>query len=155
MVGNLQVLRVIPGLLSPVRNPLFIRFVSHKLLRVIAPFCFVAMLATTAALHAPFYRGLFIAQLALYLVGAVGLVVRARALSIPAAFVLVHAAVFAAVWRWRDDASQVWTPAPLPPRLDPVAIAHGASAPARDTLVASAVNITRSRATTDRSLPRV
>lgn len=110
MVGNLQLLRALPALLSPRRNPLFIRFISHKVLRLLAPFCFVAILLVSAALSAPAYRLLLVAQLALYAAGMVGLRVSVRAFSIPSAFVLVHAAVFAAVWRWRQDASQVWSP---------------------------------------------
>jgi glycosyltransferase involved in cell wall biosynthesis len=108
MVGNLQLVRALPALLSPRRNPLFVRFVSHKLLRVLAPFCFVAMLVVSAALPGAAYRILFAAQLALYAAGAAGLRFSVRAFSLPSAFVLVHAAVFAAVWRWRDDASQIW-----------------------------------------------
>jgi len=110
MVGNLQLLRALPSLLSPRRNPLFVRFISHKVLRLVAPFCFVAILLVSAALQAPLYRILFVAQLAVYAAGAVGLRVSVRAFSIPSAFVLVHAAVFAAVWRWKEDASQVWSP---------------------------------------------
>ena len=108
MVGNLQLLRVLPGLLSPARNPLFFRFVCHKMLRVLAPFCFVAMLCVSAVLPGPGYLVLFLVQLTAYILGGIGLIVSVRLLSIPSAFVLVHAAVFAAVWRWRDDASQVW-----------------------------------------------
>jgi hypothetical protein len=108
MVGNLQLVRALPALLSPRRNPLFVRFVSHKLLRLLAPFCFVAMLVVSALLPGAVYRILFAAQLALYGAGLVGLRVSVRALSLPSAFVLVHAAVFVAVWRWRDDASQIW-----------------------------------------------
>lgn len=109
MVGNLQLVRALPALLSPRLNPLFVRFISHKLLRLAAPFCFVAMLLVSATVPDPIYRILFAAQLTLYAVGAIGLRFSLRALSVPSAFILVHAAVFAAVWRWREDASQVWS----------------------------------------------
>jgi cellulose synthase/poly-beta-1,6-N-acetylglucosamine synthase-like glycosyltransferase len=109
MVGNLQLIRAIPEVLLPNDNPLFLRFVSHKLLRLLAPFCFVAMLITSGLLGGPAYGALFAAQAAFYLLGALGLVVRAPLLSIPAAFVLVHCAVFAALLRWNEDASHVWT----------------------------------------------
>ena len=108
MVGNIQLLRSIPGLLSPLRNPMFFRFVSHKLLRLLTPFCFVALLVTSAMLGGPFYGLFFVAELALYILGGIGLLVSIPALGIPSAFVLVHGAIFAAVWRWRDDASRVW-----------------------------------------------
>ena len=109
MVGNIQLLGVIPGLLSPVHNPVFMRFVSHKLLRLLTPFCFVALLVTSALLPGWPYRMFFAAELGLYLSGALGLLVRLAALSVPAAFVLMHGAIFAAVWRWNDDAARVWT----------------------------------------------
>lgn len=109
MVGNIQLLGVIPGLLSPVRNPVFMRFVSHKLLRLLTPFCFVALLVTSALLPGWPYRIFLAAELGLYLSGALGLLVRLAALSVPAAFVLMHGAIFAAVWRWNDDAARVWT----------------------------------------------
>ncbi len=108
MVGNIQLLGVIPGLLSPVRNPLFMRFVSHKLLRLLTPFCFVALLCLSALLPGWAYRMFFAAELGLYLSGALGLWISVGALSVPAAFVLMHGAIFAAVWRWNDDAARVW-----------------------------------------------
>ena len=108
MVGNIQLLRAIPGLLSPRRNPLFIRFISHKLLRVLSPFCFVALLCISALLDGWAYRAFFLSGLSVYLLGLLGLMSRGRILSFPAAFVLIHGAVFAAAWRWRADASDVW-----------------------------------------------
>lgn len=137
MVGNLQLLRALPALLSPGRNPLFVRYISHKVLRLLAPFCFVAMLLVSAALHGPLYRMLFAAQLALYAAGAVGLRVSVRAFSIPSAFVLVHAAVFAAVWRWKEDASQVWANGLRLPPTAAVAIDGGTPAPVEALVPAS------------------
>jgi biofilm PGA synthesis N-glycosyltransferase PgaC len=108
MVGNIQLLSVVPGLLARRRNPLLMRFVSHKLLRLVTPFCFVALLFLSALLPGWPYRVFFAAELALYLSGALGLWVSVAALSIPAAFVLMHGAIFSAVWRWNDDAARVW-----------------------------------------------
>lgn len=108
MVGNIQLLRAVPGVLSPRRNPLFFRFFCHKLLRLLTPFCFVALLLVSALLPGLPYRAFFVAELAAYLGGLLGLVVSVPLLSVPSAFVLVHGAVFAAVWRWREDASKLW-----------------------------------------------
>ena len=114
MVGNIQFIRVMPRALSPIHNPLFFRFVSHKLLRLLSPFCFLGVLFLSAVLPGPFYQTVFLAGLGGYLLGGIGLLVKAPLLSIPAAFILVHAAIFAAVWRWREDASKVWMPAGSP-----------------------------------------
>jgi cellulose synthase/poly-beta-1,6-N-acetylglucosamine synthase-like glycosyltransferase len=111
MVGNLQLLRVVPGLLVPTRNPILFRYVSHKLLRLVTPFCFVGMLAAALVLGGPIYGTVGLALLAMYLLGAVGLVLPLRLLAVPSAFVLIHAAVFMAMARLRQDAAGVWVPA--------------------------------------------
>jgi cellulose synthase/poly-beta-1,6-N-acetylglucosamine synthase-like glycosyltransferase len=113
MVGNIQLVRAMPGILLPIHNPIFFRYLSHKLLRLLSPFCFVALLAVSAVLAGPFYGSFFAVELAAYVLGIIGLFVSRQALAVPSAFVLVHAAIFAAVWRWRDDASRVWAQ-PLP-----------------------------------------
>jgi cellulose synthase/poly-beta-1,6-N-acetylglucosamine synthase-like glycosyltransferase len=119
MVGNIQLLGVVPGLLSPLRNPLFLRFVSHKLLRLLTPFCFVALLLLSAVLPGWGYRFFFAAELGLYVLGVLGLWVRAGVLAVPAAFVLMHAAIFSAVRRWNDDAARVWAQPPLSGAIRP------------------------------------
>ena len=119
MVGNIQVLRVLPGLLSPAHDPLFIRFVSHKILRLLTPFCFVALLALSALLPGWTCQAFFAAELGLYLLGCLGLWVNFAVLSVPAAFVLMHGAIFAAVWHWNDDAARVWTQPTLSGAIPP------------------------------------
>ena len=114
MVGNIQLVRALPALLNPIGNPIFFRFLSHKVLRLLTPFCFVGLLVASAFLPEPMYRAFFAAELALYAAGLVGMRVSLPALSVPSAFVLVHAAVFAAFWRWREDASAVWVQATGP-----------------------------------------
>jgi hypothetical protein len=84
------------------------RFVSHKLLRLLTPFCFVGILCLSALLPGMTYRVFFAAELGLYLLGALGLWVSIGALSVPAAFVFMHGAIFAAMWRWNDNAARVW-----------------------------------------------
>jgi cellulose synthase/poly-beta-1,6-N-acetylglucosamine synthase-like glycosyltransferase len=119
MVGNIQLLRVLPALLSPAHNPLFIRFVSHKLLRLLTPFCFVALLCLSALLPGWTYQTFFAAELGLYLLGCLGLWVNFAVLSIPAAFVLMHGAIFSAVWHWNDDAARVWNQPTLSGAIPP------------------------------------
>jgi biofilm PGA synthesis N-glycosyltransferase PgaC len=110
MVGNIQLLTSVDGLLSPARNPLFARFVSHKALRLLTPFCLVAMLALSGARGGPLYGSLFAVQAGIYLLGIAGLVARIPKLSFASAFVLIHMAIFAAVYRWRQNAADVWLP---------------------------------------------
>lgn len=109
MTGNLQLLRLLPGLLSPFHNPLFFRFVSHKLLRLVTPLLLLGALVLGALLPAWPYGAIVGVQLTFYVMGGIGIVRRSRWLSLPAAFVLVHAAVLQALLSPRRDARTVWT----------------------------------------------
>lgn len=51
LAGNFQLVQLAPWLLSPTRNPLWFRFASHKLLRLLAPWL-VLLLALSSALLA-------------------------------------------------------------------------------------------------------
>ncbi|MFQ5679893.1 MAG: glycosyltransferase family 2 protein [Gemmatimonadota bacterium] len=114
MVGNLQLLRLWPELLVPRKNPVYFRFVSHKLLRLAVPLCLLAVLVAGSALEAPVYRGAVYGQLLFYLLGALGLVLPLRRLSIPAAFLLANAAVVCALLRPSLAAEAVWRPVGSP-----------------------------------------
>jgi cellulose synthase/poly-beta-1,6-N-acetylglucosamine synthase-like glycosyltransferase len=112
MVGNLQLVRLMPELAHPIRNPLFIRFFSHKLLRLATPFlCLGMLLAAGLTPEAP-YRWFFVLELSGYLLGVLGLVLHAPLLSIPSAFVMMHVAIFSAFRQFRSDAARVWAPGP-------------------------------------------
>ena len=51
LVGNWQLLRLKPALLSPAANPVLFRFLSHKIMRLLVPF--LLMLAFEANLFLP------------------------------------------------------------------------------------------------------
>lgn len=116
MVGNLQLLRLNPALLLPGRNPAFFRFVSHKVLRLATPVCLVGICVAALFLDGGLYRSALYGEVALLGLGVVGLTIRTRSLAIPAAFLLVHAAVFAAFFRFRHGASEIWAPSDVAPR---------------------------------------
>lgn len=57
LAGNYQLIQLAPWLIDPWRNPLWFRFVSHKLLRLMAPWMLLLFALSTAALatrHAPY-----------------------------------------------------------------------------------------------------
>lgn len=108
LVGNLQLLRLRPELLLPQRNPLFARFVSHKLLRLLVPLCFLGMLAAAATLPALLYRVVLGGGLGVFAAGAAGLRLQTRWLAPAASFLLLHVAVFGALRRFRHDATTIW-----------------------------------------------
>jgi poly-beta-1,6-N-acetyl-D-glucosamine synthase len=68
LAGNYQLAAMMPWVLSPVANPIFVQFVSHKMLRLIAPFAMLALLASSAVLAAESHAfALFLlAQLLVY-----------------------------------------------------------------------------------------
>lgn len=107
MVGNLEILRIEPRILNPFRNPVHFRYVSHKLLRLLAPVCLIAMLVA-GALAGGIYGWLVLGQLVFYSLGALGLVTPLPGLGIPAGFVLTHAAVLVALLRPRRGTQALW-----------------------------------------------
>ena len=57
LAGNYQLIQLAPWLIDPWRNPLWFRFVSHKLLRLMAPWMLLLFAISTAALatrHLPY-----------------------------------------------------------------------------------------------------
>jgi poly-beta-1,6-N-acetyl-D-glucosamine synthase len=71
--GNYQLLQIAPWLLSS-QNPIRFEFISHKLLRLAVPFALVALLIASIFLPQPFYRAMFVAQLAFYTLSLIALV---------------------------------------------------------------------------------
>jgi len=74
LAGNYQLVQLAPWLLSPWRNPLWFRFVSHKLLRLAAPWLVVLLTLSTAALftRSPLYALMFSGLVAAALMVAAG-----------------------------------------------------------------------------------
>jgi cellulose synthase/poly-beta-1,6-N-acetylglucosamine synthase-like glycosyltransferase len=121
LAGNYQLVALHPGLLDPRRNPLFFSFLSHKLARLLVPWCLVMMLGTSLALAlggSPVFALLAGAQAIFGLLAVVGgalHVVRRRVafLSVPYAVALLHlAAAFALVEFVRGRQTAAWRSAP-------------------------------------------
>lgn len=70
--GNYQLLQIAPWLLGG-DNPMRFEFVSHKLLRLVAPFALAAALVSTAFLPTPLYRAALLAQIVFYAFGFLGM----------------------------------------------------------------------------------
>jgi cellulose synthase/poly-beta-1,6-N-acetylglucosamine synthase-like glycosyltransferase len=99
--GNFQLLHLAPALLSPLRNPSWFDFFSHKLCRLLVPYALVVALVASAFLPAPWSRWLVAAQLAGYGLAA------ARTLKLPLplaglaeTFVVLNAAAVVGFWRF-------------------------------------------------------
>jgi cellulose synthase/poly-beta-1,6-N-acetylglucosamine synthase-like glycosyltransferase len=105
--GNFQALSRHPGLLSPSRPAVAFAFLSHKLLRWLAPlFMAAALLANLALATRPAYMPLLGAQLGFYALAAVG---RGRFGAIARYFVAMNAALAVGLWRFlRNRQSVTW-----------------------------------------------
>lgn len=55
LVGNYQLLNILPKLLSPASNPIFLRYLSHKVFRLFVPFFFIPIIFSALFINAKFY----------------------------------------------------------------------------------------------------
>lgn len=125
LAGNFQMLFRHPAWLTPLGHRLWWQLISHKYLRVLAPwFLFTTLLANIPLLGAPFYRVTFYAQLALYSLAAFGICfpsLKGRLFSIPAGFVFLNARAVQALWHYLRGADLHRWSSPTPPVPPPVA----------------------------------
>jgi cellulose synthase/poly-beta-1,6-N-acetylglucosamine synthase-like glycosyltransferase len=107
--GNLQLLARLPGAALPWRNPLWFRFVSHKLLRMAVPWALLALLVLSALLPAPLYRALFWVQAEGYLLAVLGactgIGARLRFAAAAGSFLVLNVAAWLAFWVWASGRS--------------------------------------------------
>ena len=83
LAGNYQILGLEPRLLVPGLNPVWIQYLSHKLGRLIVPWCLVGAFVASLVLapRSAFYALAFFAQLAFYLLALLGAWVERQELS--------------------------------------------------------------------------
>lgn len=72
LTGNYQLVQLAPWLLGS-SNPLRMEFVSHKLLRLFAPFALAAALISAAALPEPVYRAALALQIGFYALSVIAM----------------------------------------------------------------------------------
>jgi biofilm PGA synthesis N-glycosyltransferase PgaC len=117
LAGNYQLIQIAPWLLTRA-NPLRLRFVSHKLLRLAVPFFLMAMFLSSIALWSDnAYRTIALLQGIFYFFAILGLVSqgRIRVASAPASFCLLNAAAATALVsfvRYRRSPTQLWSGGP-------------------------------------------
>ena len=72
LAGNFQLLQLLPALLDPRRNPVFVQFVSHKLGRLLVPHLLVLLFVANLFLLDGVYAVFFAGQCLWYLLATVG-----------------------------------------------------------------------------------
>lgn len=113
LAGNYQLFALLPDLLDPTKNPLWMETVSHKLLRLVAPGALAALFAGSAGAMlagsgavAAAARVLFGGQVVFYGAAAVGS--RAGKLgSLARTFVVMNAAAAVGLWRYATGEQRV------------------------------------------------
>lgn len=84
LAGSLQLVRLLPGILNPTRNPVWWQFISHKLLRLLSPFAMAgALLANIPLRHHPFFRVTFVAQAIFYAIALIAQLAKTVRISLP------------------------------------------------------------------------
>jgi cellulose synthase/poly-beta-1,6-N-acetylglucosamine synthase-like glycosyltransferase len=112
--GNYQLVQLMPWVLS-LQNPVLLRFVSHKLLRLVVPFALAAMLISSLWLRAPVYRMALVLQLAFYGLALLALArllkagILGRAADVAATFVLLNTAAVIAFANFVVGRKAAWS----------------------------------------------
>ena len=104
LTGNFQLVALLPALLLPWRNPIWLQFMSHKIMRLVVPWALLALFVSSVVLHQPFYRLALVAQLAFYGIGLMGILQTGKSrlplASTAGSFIMLNAAAFLAFWAW-------------------------------------------------------
>ena len=104
LAGNFQMLFRFPHWLLPWKNRLWWQLISHKYLRIFAPFFLAGMFVSNVLLaNQPLYRLLFVGQLLFYMLAAIGLLfqsLKLRVISIPTGFCFLNLMTVGGLWNY-------------------------------------------------------
>lgn len=114
--GNWQFASLVPELFNPLLNSSFVRFLSHKIFRLVVPFFLLPLLAASLMVSGPLYGTIAALQIAAY--GAVvsgGLFPtwrRFKIVNIAYFFAVLNLAAVVGFWRWvSGGCADAWRPA--------------------------------------------
>jgi len=113
LAGNFQLFRLAPWTLTP-RNPVFFQIVSHKVMRLVAPYLLILLFVSTLALSSGsrLYAAFAVLQIAGWLVALAGLYYKIPVLyriAAPASALLVlKAAAVAGLYRFLFTRGPLW-----------------------------------------------
>jgi len=113
LTGNYQLLALLPRLLSPLDNPIWLQYGLHKLGRLASPLLLVAALAGAALASGPFYQAAFAVQAAFWLFAMIIALTRASVrfawpVALPYAFAMTQAAAVSAFVHFTRRNWDVW-----------------------------------------------
>lgn len=73
LTGNYQSFQRNPWLFSPLKNPIFFQFISHKVFRLFVPYMLPVIFFSSLTIGSVFYQTISLLQVTFYLGGAAGL----------------------------------------------------------------------------------
>jgi cellulose synthase/poly-beta-1,6-N-acetylglucosamine synthase-like glycosyltransferase len=116
LAGNWQLLSLAPWILLPWTNPLWWRFVSHKLSRLLAPFALVILFIVGLLLPGGLFKIFTLLQLSFYGIALAGFLLPTtrsiRLVNLSYFFVVLNAAAIAGFWKWASGGcASTWLPA--------------------------------------------
>lgn len=116
LAGNLQLLQISPSLVIPWRSPLCLRFLSHKIFRLLIPFALLCVFVGSFCCQGVLYRSALCSQLFFYLIALAGYLIpslrKVHLVSLVFFFIVMNLAAFAAVWLWVSGrCATSWHPA--------------------------------------------
>lgn len=116
LTGNWQLISLAPWLIVPGLNPVWTRFISHKICRVKVPFWLIILLLGAAILPGRAYHLFLGAQALCYLIAVAAGIVPSlrtmRGISFIYFFAVMNAAALVGFWRWITGSSiRTWKPA--------------------------------------------
>lgn len=116
LAGNWQLLSQAPKIMNPFSNPVWWRFVSHKLFRLIVPFLLPLLLAVSWSADGVFYKLCALMQVLFYLLAGVGFILPAtcknRLINLAYFFTALNFAVMVGFWYWiSGQCAATWQPA--------------------------------------------
>ena len=102
--GNFQLLSMWPALLSPFSNPIWFRYICHKVLRLVAPWALLLAFIVSFLIQSPPFDALAWLQSGIYLTAALALgfpnAIQSPKLQSLGSFLLLNAATWVAFWVW-------------------------------------------------------
>ncbi|MEI6825854.1 MAG: glycosyltransferase family 2 protein [Desulfuromonadales bacterium] len=124
LAGNWQLFSLAPWILLPWENPLWLRYVSHKLFRLLVPFAMVILLIVSLLLSGGFFQILAFLQFVFYGIALTGFLLpttrSSRVVNLVYFFMVMNAAAVAGFWKWvTGGCANAWRPAYRDVQLKP------------------------------------
>lgn len=111
LFGNFQIFRTFSHLFNPLSSPIAVQLISHKFLRILAPFLMIVVLVLNLFLiHKAFYSVLMLLQILFYFAAWIGFLIKSsenpvvkkaeKIFYIPYIFCLLNYSVLVGFWRF-------------------------------------------------------